>query len=154
MRELIENSGQCQIVRNISSFLDAKSLAQCRLVCQSWRDLIDNDRPWLIFQLEHIHTKEKTFVDYFAEGKPSVKSAIQERFPEWYKFIQQISRKQTIPKLTEIVKQMWIYFKDDQICYSNNPLHHAISKSDIQYVQVLVDCGIDLTMTASQGSIS
>ena len=59
MKELIEKPGLCHLVRNISSFLDVQSLAQCRLVCQSWRDLIDNDQPWLIFQLEHIHTKEK-----------------------------------------------------------------------------------------------
>jgi len=146
LKELIANPGHSCIVRNISSFLDAKSLAQCRLVSQSWKDLIDNNRPWLVFQLEHIHTKEKTFVDQEAEDKPSVKTTIKERFSEWYKFIQQISRKQSIPRLTEIVRQMWIYM-NDQI-YDDNPLHSAISKSDTQYVQVLVDCGIDLTMTA------
>ena len=44
MEELLENEGLYFIVKNISSFLDAKSLAQCRLVCQSYRNLIDNDR--------------------------------------------------------------------------------------------------------------
>ena len=106
MEELIENPGKCHIVRNMSSFLDAKSLGQCRLVSQSWKDLLDNDRSWLDFQLEHIHTLEKTFADQEAEDKPSVKTTIKERFPEWYTFIQQISRKQAIPRLKEIVRQI------------------------------------------------
>ena len=82
MEELIENRGLCHIVRNISSFLDAKSLAQCRLVSKSWRKLIDNDRQWLTFQLEHIHSHEKDFVDYKVEGNPIVKMTIKERFPK------------------------------------------------------------------------
>ena len=61
MKDLLENQGLCHIVRNISSFLDPKSLAQCRLVSHSWKDLIDNDRKWLIFQLEHILNQEKIF---------------------------------------------------------------------------------------------
>ena len=147
MKELIENPGQCHIVRNISSFLDAKSLGQCRLVCQSWRDLIDNDRPWLVFQLEHIHTQERAFFDREDKDKPTVKATIKERFSEWYNFIQETSRKQNIPRLKEFVRQMWTYLGDDQVC-DDNPLHYAISKSNCEYVKLLIDCGIDLTMTA------
>ena len=147
MKELIENPGHCQIVRNISSFLDIKSLAQCRLVCQAWRDLIDNDRPWLVFQLEHIHDQQKTFINRYAtEDKQRVKTTIKERFPEWYAFIQQISRKQSIPRLKEIVRQLWIY-SEDTIIKNLTPLHHAIGRYETEFVQLLVDCGIDLTMT-------
>ena len=79
MQEILENTGLNEIVNHISSFLDLKSLAQCRLVCQSWRDLIDNDRPWLKFQLQHIHSQGKTFVDYLAEGNQKVKETIANR---------------------------------------------------------------------------
>ena len=147
MKEFIENPGYSQIVRNISSFLDVKSLAQCRLVCQAWKDLIDNDRPWLVFQLEHIHDQQKTFVTIHAtEDNRSVKTTIRERFPEWYIFIQQISRKQSIPRLKEIVRQMWIYLGRIFV-FNQTPLHYAIVSSDTEFVQLLVDCGIDLTMT-------
>merc|ERR1712115_620403 len=44
MEEILENPGLCHIVMNISRYLDPKSLAQCRAVCYSWQDLIDNDR--------------------------------------------------------------------------------------------------------------
>ena len=155
MEAMIENPGHWHIVRKISSFLDAKSLSQCRLVCQSWRDLIDNDRPWLLFQLRHLHSQKKTFVDYSAKGKPKLKESIQKRFPEWNAFIQQISRKQSITRLKEIVKQMWIYLGKiyvfnplhNAIVFVFNPLHIAIVRSNTEFVQLLVDCGIDLTMT-------
>ena len=147
MEKLLSNEGLSLIVNQLSRFLDLKSLSQCRLVCKSWRDLIDNDRQWLVFQLEHIHSLEKTFV---AEEKPSVKTTIKERFPEWYAFIQQIWRKQTIPRLKEFIKQMWIYFEDDGI-YNRNPLHYATDESNLEFVKLLVECGIDLTMPTSNG---
>ena len=84
LNELIQNPGLHNIVYHVSSFLDAKSLAQCRLVCHSWKDLIENDPPWLVFQLEHIHAQEKTFVHQCSKDKPSVKSTIKERFQEWF----------------------------------------------------------------------
>ena len=85
MKEFLENPGLCHIVRNISSFLDPKSLAQYRAVCHSWNDSIDNSRKWLIFQLEHIHNQEKSFIDY--DAYEVVKSTIKARFPDWNTFV-------------------------------------------------------------------
>ena len=151
MKEFLENPGLFHIVNHISSYLDRKSIAQCRLVCQSWKDSIDYDRSWLVFQLEHIQSQEKTFVDYAAEGEPKVKGIVQERFPEWQAFIQQISRKQRIFRLKKVVEQMWIYLKDEKTGYDETPLHWAAEKSNVEFVQLLVDCGIDLKMTDPDG---
>ena len=133
MKKLLESQGLSHIVENISSYLDPKSLAQCRVVCQSWKDLIDNDQQWLIYQLEHIHNKEKIFVDYEENDDEDnddednvVKSTIKARFPEWTGFIEEVSKWQNIPILKEIVNSMWIYFNNELICYSANPLHHAV----------------------------
>ena len=111
---LLENPGLHNIVRNISSYLDPKSLAQCRLVSHSWKDSIDNDRQWFIFQLERIHNQEITGdeIDYVELKKYKVKTTIKARFPEWNTFIEEVSRRQNIPMLKEIVKDMWIYFKE------------------------------------------
>ena len=123
MQEILKNPGLNGIVYHISRFLDGKSLAQCRLVSQSWRNLIDNDRPWLVFQLQHIHGKEKTFG---AEGKPKVKDTIENRFPEWSAFIQQVSRKQSIQRLKVIVQEMWTYFNDETMSYNRSPFHDSV----------------------------
>ena len=146
MEEFLANPGLHNIVRNISSYLDPKSLAQCRVVCQSWKDLIDNDRQWLIYQLEHIHNQEKIFIDHLVKDKPKVKSTIKARFPEWNAFVEEVSRRQNFPILKEIVKDMWIYFKDESMNFKRNPLHHAVAKSDIVFVQLLIKSGINLEM--------
>ena len=143
MKEIIQNPGLHHIVRNVSSFLDAKSLAQCRLVCHTWRDLIDNDRPWLLFQLRHLHSQEKTFVDYSAnKGKPKVKGTIQDRFPEWNAFIRQVSRKQSITRLKETVRLMWTYFNKDYMSYCTDPFQDSVVHSKVQAVQLWIDCGL------------
>ena len=146
MEEILENPGLCHIVRNISRYLDPKCLAQCRGVCHSWKDLIDSDRQWLIFQLEHIHNQEKIFIDYEANERPEVKTTIKARFPEWYTFIEEVSKGQNILRLKKIVKFMWIYFKQYSINYIKNPLHYAVADSNIGVVQLLIKSGIDLDM--------
>ena len=151
MEKIIKNPGLNGIVNHISSFLDVKSLAQCRLVCHSWRDLIDNDRPWLIFQLEHIESREKTFIDHLNDDQTKIKGSIKERFPEWSSFTYRLSRKKSIPILKEVVRQMWIYFKDNAMSFYTNPLHDAVLKSNVDYVKLLIRCGIDLGMYTPHG---
>ena len=143
MKEFLENEGLSHLVRNISSFLDRKSLAQCRRVCHSWKDLIDNDRCWLIFQLEHIHNVKKVY-------NGNLKS-IKEKFPEWNAFIEEASKKQNIPRLKEMVNDMWIYFKNESNNFNNNPLHHAVEDSKIGFVQLLIKSGINLEMRNAIG---
>ena len=151
MEKLLTNPGLCHVVRNISRFLDPKSLAQCRVVCHSLKDLIDNDRQWLIFQLEHIHKKDKTFIDYDSEDKPNIKSSIKTRFPEWNAFNEEVSKRQNIPMLKEYVNFMWIYFEDESMNFHRNPLHSAVEKSDIKFTQFLIKSGIDLETKTPKG---
>ena len=147
MKELLENAGLCHLVRHLSSFLDVKSLAQCRLVSQAWRDLIENDRPWWIFQLEHIQTKEKMFV----EGKKPFKSTIMARFPKWTGFTKEFSRNQRIVRLKKLVEEMWIYFNDDKV-QCECPLLYAV---EIDVVRLLLeqpeDKEIDLRVVDQEG---
>ena len=46
---------------------------------------------------------------------------------------------------------MWIYFNDESIAYSTNPLHHAVEQSNIKFAQLLIKSGIDLEMKNSNG---
>ena len=121
------------------------------MVCHSFKNLIENDRQWLIFQLEHIHNQEKTFIDYDSEDKPNIKSSIKTRFPEWNAFIEKVSKRQNIPVLKEFVNFMWIYFKDEFMSYCRNPLHTAVATSNIEFTQFLINNGIDLEMKNPNG---
>ena len=146
LEEFIANPGLCHIVKNISSFLDLKSLAQCRLVSQSWRGLVDNDRPWLIFQLEFIHDQEKWKCKSNNKNKPKGQTTIKEVFPKWNTFITKISQRISIPKLKELVQHMWTYLEDEELSYRRHPFLYAIEESNIPFVQLLIDFGIDLKM--------
>ena len=152
MEDLLKNPGLCLIAKLISSNLDVKSLARCRLVSKAWRDLIDNHRSWLSFQLDHIQNQDKFFIDDEKKEKASVTTTLSERFPEWNSVIERFSRKTNLPRLKNFVKHMWIYFKNDQMSYHTNPLHDAAAKSNLEFVQLLVDCGIELGMKNPNGS--
>ena len=146
MDALLVNQGLNYIGKLISSHLNPKSLAQCRLVCKPWKDLIDNHRTWLSFQLDHIQNQDKSFIDDEKEEKSLVTTTISSRFPEWTNVIERFSRKQNLPRLKEFVKHMWIYFKNDRMSYYTNPFHDAAAKSNLEFVQLLIDCGINFGM--------
>ena len=144
MEAFLTNEGLCHIVNHISSFSDPKSLAQCRKVCHSWKNSIDNDRRWLILQLEHIQKKEKIFIDWYKNEKTTM--TILERFPEWNAVVKQFSRNRNIPRLKEFVQYMWIYFNDESINFYRNPLHDFVAKSNIGFVELMIGSCIDLEM--------
>ena len=51
----MNNNGFKRIADKILSFLDCKSFVQCRLVCRSWKNFIDNE--WSMLQRQIFHLK-------------------------------------------------------------------------------------------------
>ena len=151
LEEFFVNPGKCLIGRLISSFLDGRTLAHCRLVCYSWKRLIDNDRHWLVLQLKHINESEKTFIDIHHANKMKMKTTILQRFPEWNSITQTFARKRFIPDLQVFVQHMWIYFKCQTMSYYRNPLQNAIANSNMTFVKLVIDSEIDLAMKSSSG---
>ena len=54
IQDLIQNQGLKHVAEKIFGYLDAKSLANCREVSKSWRDLIDDGKMWWILQLQEM----------------------------------------------------------------------------------------------------
>ena len=52
----MNNTGFKGIADKIMSFLDSKSFVQCRLVCRSWKNFIDNE--WSMLQRQIFHLKK------------------------------------------------------------------------------------------------
>ena len=149
MEDLIENQGLCHIVIHISNFLDAKSLAQCSLVSQSWRGLVE--RQWLSLQLEHIKTKPKEFLDFkdWSEEPEDpdmiiINSTISDQFPKWNQVMDHF-KKERMERLKDFVEQMWIYIKDEEIQLTTiqDPWLHAIRNQNKKLPELLDVCGID-----------
>ena len=51
---LFINPGFDYISNKIFGKLNAKKIASCRLVNQTWRNFIDNYKQWFKYQIEHI----------------------------------------------------------------------------------------------------
>ena len=109
MQKILGNEGLWHIVTNISSYLDLRDLANCQLTCQSWRKILENDRRWLIFKLEHIQRSKKTFLN-FCERKMQgdyipKKQSIQERFQLISPQKKQLVLKTTHPQVLEKIQK-------------------------------------------------
>ena len=104
LEALLLNPGLSHIVSNISRFLDVKSLAQCRLISQAWKDFIDTLREWWIFQLEHINHSKKMLPSSILDDVVTFsESNIMEKFPEWHGTIETFTKVKSISKLKEFV---------------------------------------------------
>ena len=64
----MNNTGFKRIADKILYFLDCKSFLQCRIVCRSWKDFIDNEWSMLQRQIFHL-TRHPNEIDEY-DGKP------------------------------------------------------------------------------------
>ena len=143
METLLQNEGLCHIVTNVIRFLDKKSIANCRQVSRSFKNLIDYDRTWIGLQLEHICYEKKKFINCWDEF---VTTTINEKFESFVQSIQPFIAKGIKPDLHYLVKEMWIYFKNDSQNISHSPLHEAIAVSNVSLVKILMHAGVDMEM--------
>ena len=154
MKDLILLSRTFQVSWMPKALLNADWCANLIL-----RNFIDNDRQWLIFQLEHIKNlcegTDLSRLDRYRKSylcrnlkkeTPTVQS-ISERFEilisrtECSVVVQQFSRKESISKLKEFVKHMWFYLNDESISYYRNPLDNAMAKHYTGFAELVIDSG-------------
>ena len=143
--ELLANQGLSLIVKHISSFLDVKSLAKCRLVNKAWKDLIENHRNWFVYQLDYLRTREQAISSVIGSDKWT----IEKSYPGWNAGIQRVSKKLNVPRLKEVTKHLWTYFETE--AFGEDPLQDAIENSNFETVQLLIDSGFDLNKADAFG---
>ena len=66
----MNNRGFKRIADTILSFLDTKYFNQCRLVCRSWKNYIDNEWSMLQLQIFHLKWYKNTCIDYKYQWPP------------------------------------------------------------------------------------
>ena len=75
MESVLDNYAFAFIVEDIFSYLNCHELAICRMVCKSWKDLIDNYRLWWLWKMRKIRSDSIRFpiwkeaFDYFESVK-------------------------------------------------------------------------------------
>ena len=119
-------------------------------VSKAMRVFTDNQRKSLLSKLEEIQLNDKKFVNLENNGQ-EITCTIHARFPDWTPIMEKFASENT-SRLAVFVERMSVYFDDEKMSFHTNPLHDAAAKSDVEFIQLLVDCEIDLSMTNPNGS--
>ena len=105
----MDNNGLKGIAYKIFSFLDGDSLVQCRKVCRSWKNFIDNE--WSMLQLQIVHLKRQPGLIWDDDGKPFSQYAdemwVELDFGPLFKIMEKTRNK---PELRVFIKmcQEWV----------------------------------------------
>ena len=144
IQDLIQNQGLKHIAEEIIGYLDAKSLANCRLVSKSWRDLVENGKIWWILQLQDMMTKQRS-----VDLRPLI---FLNHFPPWKEVIEFFaSRGKSSPEMTrQFCRSMEFYLNESDdlflkkgMYYYFDPLTLAIQHGDIDFIECILQCPFD-----------
>ena len=112
---LISNQGYDCLVETIFANMDPITLARCRLVSKSWKDLIDNRKSLLIRQLQQVKQKKFPMYSFVTNGGSIIQSerkcSIIDQFQEWRQVFMDIERKANGHQLKIILGFMKNYSK-------------------------------------------
>ena len=98
--------GLHHLTSNILSYLDTKSLANCRLLSKSFKDLIDNDRSMLSKQIAQVMNQKS-----YSYSDESV-STISEKRPEWQAVITSFQKNENSDCLKELLLVLKSFYED------------------------------------------
>ena len=109
LQQFITNEGLKHLAEEIFRYLDVKSLAKCRLVCYSWKCVIDQNRHWWILHLKNLRKNPKLFVDVYMWKNHVIRQSralFLDRFPTWTSTFDYFENEAKIQKLEEFVS-LW-----------------------------------------------
>ena len=118
IQDLIQNQGLKHVAEEIIGYLDAKSLANCRLVSKSWRDLVENGKIWWILQLQDMMTKQRS-----VDLRPLI---FLNHFPPWKEVIEFFaSRSKSSPEMTrQFCRSMEFYLNESDNLFVKKRMYY------------------------------
>ena len=133
LQQFITNEGLKHLAEEIFSYLDVKSLAKCRLVCYSWKCVIDQNRHWWILHLKNLRKNPKLFVDVYMWKNHVIRQSralFLDRFPTWTSTFDYFENEAKIQKLEEFVSYFHSVFRQDKVftALGQCPIFESISK--------------------------
>ena len=130
MNALVQNQGFHQLTVKIFALLDIPSLNNCRLVCTSWVDFIDNDR---LLWIQHIKYLE-------------IRGYIRSRYPDVEEVLKYFYTKETATNLKKVFKFLFKYVKNWKNCRLPILLY-AIEKQDLEMISIFETSPMDFRVT-------
>ena len=134
--KLFLNPGFDYISNKILGKLNAKDLASCRLVNQTWRKFIDNNKQWFKYQIEYVRRNQTIYTDTIEDKKEEKSELIESRSPEWKTIFEHFIKNENTENLKKFTGLMWKYFntKDKS---QGTPLHFAVEENLIDAIEML-----------------
>ena len=138
---LMNNTGFKQIADKILSLLDCKSFFQCRLVCRSWKNFIDNE--WSMLQLQIFHLKRHpNEINEYGEPHQILLNEHWLNFGALIKIMEKTTNKSKlrvfIKMCQELVSKRCHYLNDDILQY-------MIAHHRHQELEMLLDYSVQAT---------
>ena len=130
MNALVQNQGFHQLTVKIFALLDIPSLNNCRLVCTSWVDFIDNDR---LLWIQHIKYLE-------------IRGYLRSRYPDVEEVLKYFYTKETATNLKKLFKFLFKYVKNWKNCRLPILLY-AIEKQDLEMISIFETSPMDFRVT-------
>ena len=137
----------CPVPQKVFTYLDARSLGNCRLVASHWKECIDSLKCWHRSRLEGYEKKllfdlnnaDNGLFRRLIYGK--VKLNITEKFPQWKPVIDHFKFNANFQDLRDFATNMVDYFENDKKNF--NPLHNAIVIENIPFILLLLQSPLD-----------
>ena len=132
MNELVCNPGLDHLALQILGFLDAKSLANCRVVSKSWKICIDSSRIWWLKRLHHIMEE---IIDFCLND-----------FSEFL-FVIDYFMKSSLDKLQRFVELLQdIYDQGGLRLGRLSPLHLAAEAGNLEFLNLMLETSIQFDL--------
>ena len=149
MNSLITNPGLQHLAIRIFAKLNIQDLKHCRIVCKLWKDMIENDKSWLHYNLNKVKNKphiimKDDLLNYF-----NFKIPLIEEFPEWQKVHDYFECTKNIQDLKSYVNFMKDYFENESNTWT--PLHFACLNGNIEMVKLFVKSPINIQILDKSG---
>ena len=139
MDQLVPIYRTCPVPQHIFSYLDPKSLSNCRLVAFSWKECIDDHKFWYCLQLEDLEKKKVDFKNL----------TLVQAFPEWEEVLAYFKSRVPLETLKLFILHLRKYFKHGNTLVS--PLHSAIKSGNLTFVHLLLQSPLDFNTRDAEG---
>ena len=150
LEDLANNQGLSHLVNHIFGYLEVQDLAKCRIASRSLKNVVDNHKQWWILQLENIRKTPTIFVDYKANGKPSIEGMIEDKVPNWKITNDHFAKHESTERLRTYVTYMLDYF-NSRTKSRSSPFLYAVARGHVNFVQLLINTPTDFNQRDVSG---
>ena len=144
----MKNYGLKGIAYKIFSFLDCDSFVQCRQICRSWKNFIDNEWFMLQLQIFHLKTHPNTINEGYDETKP-YQHLLNDYHFNFGPLIKVMEKTTNKSKLRSFINMCQEFVRKRCRKLEEDPLRYMIDNHRHQELELLIDYPMQKNMNES-----